>query len=483
MIVTLIILLYLPAGVLGTEVCFDQLDCFSDRKPWSGTHHRQKIPLPWSPQKINTRFFLLTRGNPKKHQEIDARDVKSVKGSLFDTLRRTCFIVHGMGDTAENNWVPQLCREILQVEDVNCIGVDWHYGSGNILIYNQATSNVQVVGAEIAYVLRTWQKELEYSSTKVHIIGHSLGAHVAGEAGKRHPGIRRITGLDPARLHFEDTPNEVSLDASDANFVDVVHTDINPLFGLGLVKPAGHFDFYPNGGQHMPGCPNRLNLIGNINNIKETLACNHLQAFRYYIESVRSPSGFLGYPCPNYEMFKAGSCFPCPTEGCTPMGYFSEPPHRITTEKQTFYLNTGADKAHFSSYRYKVKIVITGSRKISGQIFISMYGDEISLDEHQVMKGTFTPGNSYYGFIDSDVKLDEINCVDFLWTPLPLQSNVLRSQMGAWRIDFQSGEDSNILSFCAIGTVKDKVAQTLAPCRENMYHQKSHRSKYQDEFL
>lgn len=38
------------------------------------------------------------------------------------------------------------------------------------------------------------QEKYNYSPDKVHIIGHSLGAHAAGEAGKRRPGIARITG-------------------------------------------------------------------------------------------------------------------------------------------------------------------------------------------------------------------------------------------------------------------------------------------------
>jgi len=35
------------------------------------------------------------------------------------------------------------------------------------------------------------------------------------------------------------------IDKSDANFVDIIHTNGN---GLGLIKPLGHIDFYPNGG-------------------------------------------------------------------------------------------------------------------------------------------------------------------------------------------------------------------------------------------
>ena len=33
-----------------------------------------------------------------------------------------------------------------------------------------------------------------YDASKIHLIGHSLGAHLMGHAGERIPGISRITG-------------------------------------------------------------------------------------------------------------------------------------------------------------------------------------------------------------------------------------------------------------------------------------------------
>lgn len=59
-----------------------------------------------------------------------------------------------------------------------------------------------------------------------HIIGHSLGAHIAGYAGTSLNGqIGRITALDPAKPYFEATHSSVRLDRTDAKYVDVVHTD------------------------------------------------------------------------------------------------------------------------------------------------------------------------------------------------------------------------------------------------------------------
>ncbi|XP_075189403.1 pancreatic triacylglycerol lipase-like, partial [Anomaloglossus baeobatrachus] len=261
--ITLLIIHMMTGLVAGGDVCYDHLGCFSDSSPWSGTLQRPHPALPWSPEKINTKFLLFTRELVSKYQIISGNNITSITSSTFRTSRASCLIVHGMADRAENNWVSDMCQAILAAEDVNCVGVDWRSGSGSVALYVQAANNARLVGAEIAYMLRRWQQELEYPPAKVHIIGHSLGAHAAGEAGWRLPGIRRITGLDPARPWFENTPEDVRLDPSDADFVDVIHTDTNKFTGVGIIKPIGHFDFYPNGGRHMTGCPSKLAILTN----------------------------------------------------------------------------------------------------------------------------------------------------------------------------------------------------------------------------
>ena len=63
-------------------------------------------------------------------------------------------------------------------------------------------------------------------------------------------------GLDPAGPFFSLNDTETRLDASDGDFVDVIHTNGGTLTGneLGFLPPIGHIDFYPNGGQFQPGC-------------------------------------------------------------------------------------------------------------------------------------------------------------------------------------------------------------------------------------
>lgn len=60
-------------------------------------------------------------------------------------------------------------------------------------------------------------------------------------------------GLDPAGPGFEYVAlRSDRLDATDAEFVDVIHTAANT---LGYSKPIGHADYYPNGGKNpQPGC-------------------------------------------------------------------------------------------------------------------------------------------------------------------------------------------------------------------------------------
>ncbi|XP_018427677.1 PREDICTED: pancreatic lipase-related protein 2-like, partial [Nanorana parkeri] len=394
----------------GHEICYGDLGCFSDAAPWSGTLQRPLAAQPWTPEKINTQFFLLTREILECHQNISARDLPGLRASSFRTSRETVFIVHGMDDRAESNWVSDMCHELILLKDVNCIGVDWRRGSGNVLLYVQAANNGRVVGAEIAHLLKKLQC------------------------------IFLSAGLDPARPYFENTAEEVRLDPSDAGFVDVIHTDTEKITGLGLAQPVGHFDFYPNGGKHMAGCPHKLLAILQIGkDMLKAFACDHFRAFLYYTHSIRSPGGLFSYPCDSYEHFTSGSCFPCPPQGCPTMGYHSEDYYNITKQKRKFYLITGGDPPNFSSWRYKLSVTLNGTAKTFDKLFISLYGAGGNVAKHQLGRGGRVSENAYSGFIDSPVMLQPLRHVTFSWTPKIFSISIL--QLGASRTDVQSGDD------------------------------------------
>lgn len=145
--------------------------------------------------------------------------------------------------------------------------VNWERGARGPR-YTAAAANVQVVGRQLGLLLLDMAR-LGVDLSKAHLVGFSLGAHIAAVAGRvvarSSPPtqlIGRITALDPASPLFKlDRLKDRTkkLDAGDALYVDVVHTDGSPTLteGFGLWEPVGHADFYPNGGRRQPGCNDR----------------------------------------------------------------------------------------------------------------------------------------------------------------------------------------------------------------------------------
>ncbi|EHA99630.1 Pancreatic lipase-related protein 2 [Heterocephalus glaber] len=461
--------LLLLATVRGKEICYAHLGCFSNEKPWAGTLQRPINILPSSPESINTRFLLYTNENQNNYQLITATDPATIEASNFNLDRKTRFIIHGFIDSGEKNWLADMCRRMFQVESVNCICVDWWAGS--LTTYSQAVQNVRVVGAEVAYLLQVLSTELRYDPEDAHVIGHSLGAHAAAEAGRRLEGrLGRITGLDPAEPCFQDTPEEVRLDPSDAMFVDVIHTDIAPIipsFGFGMSQTVGHLDFFPNGGEEMPGCnKNILSTIIDLNGLWEgisnVVACNHLQSYKYYSSSILNPDGFLGYPCASYQEFQENGCFPCPAEGCPTMGHYADQfQGKTSAVEQTYFLNTG-DSGNFTRWRYKVSVTLSGEKNLKGYIKVSLFGKNGDSKQYEIFNGALKPHARHTRDIDVDFNVGEIHKVKFLWNNNVI--NLFRPELGASQITVQSGKHGTEYNFCSSDTVQEDVLQSLFPC-------------------
>ncbi|XP_062069973.1 pancreatic triacylglycerol lipase isoform X3 [Lepus europaeus] len=457
----------LLGAVAGREVCYERLGCFGNESPWGGTLERPFSTLPSTPKIVNTRFLLYTNENPNNFQEISA-DASTIRSSNFRTDRKTRFIIHGFTDKGEENWLSNLCQNLFQVESVNCICVDWKGGSRTT--YPQATQNIRIVGAEVAYLVGTLQSSLEYSPSNVHVIGHSLGAHAAGEAGRRTNGaIGRITGLDPAEPYFQGTPEVVRLDPSDAQFVDVIHTDAAPMvpnLGFGMSQTVGHLDFFPNGGKEMPGCQkNVLSQVVDINGIwegtRDFVACNHLRSYKYYADSIVNPNGFAGFSCASYTAFTQNKCFPCSNGDCPQMGHYADKFSRKTSGVgQTFYLNTG-ESSNFARWRYQVAVTLSG-RTVTGHVLVSLYGSKGNSKQYKIFTGFLKPGDTHVNEFDSDVDVGDVQKVKFVW-----YNNVINPtlpKVGASQITVEQNDGRVEFKFCSTDTVREDNLLTLSPC-------------------
>lgn len=129
--------------------------------------------------------------------------------------------------------------------------------------------------------------------------GHSLGAHIMGNAGRTYQRLTgelvpRITGLDPAKPCFRYEKTLPGLMRGDAQLVDVIHTNSGI---LAKRDPLGDVDFYPSGAHPiMPGCL--------------TIGCSHTRAVEYFAESVypRQENSFESFKCASWQDLKRQKC-------------------------------------------------------------------------------------------------------------------------------------------------------------------------------
>ena len=297
--------------------------------------------LPQSPEQIGTKFTLYNE------RILDGERITPESlGSKYDEFLPTKVIIHGFLHHGKKDWILDMKDAILEESNVNVILVDWSKGNG--FPYTQATANTQIVGAVLAKLVNALCVEKRAKPADFHIIGHSLGSHIAGYTGSHVLGIGKITGLDPAGPYFEYTDERVRLDPSDALYVEAIHTDGSPNLhvGLGLLQPIAHTDYYPNAGRDQPKCPQTsgkiLSAIWNLvtinpDGLEENLACSHMAAVYFYLDSIKNPCKYTAYPCKGQDDFNSGKCLKCSGEkGCNRMSYWSDE----TTERGSLYLST-----------------------------------------------------------------------------------------------------------------------------------------------
>ncbi|XP_016929980.3 pancreatic triacylglycerol lipase [Drosophila suzukii] len=269
----------------------------------------------------NVSFWLYsnsTRNNPILLDPLDLNPWD------FQPPRPLKILIHGYTgyrDFAPNSFIRPV---LLDNEDVYVISIDY----GPLVrypCYIQAVQNLPLVSQCLAQLINNLVDRAIVPNDQIHLIGFSLGGQVAGQtANYLKRKLKRITGLDPAKPLFILGPDSRRLDAGDAEFVDVIHSDV---FGRGVLRAAGHVDFYPNFGAQQPGCMEE--------NMQDPGSCNHERAPRFYAESINSTVGFWGRYCSGWLVHLLGLC---PTTGAqAQMGY-----HVSQELRGSYFLKTGS---------------------------------------------------------------------------------------------------------------------------------------------
>lgn len=242
----------------------------------------------------DVQFKLFTRRNPYEFQVLKTNDSLSLWDSNFDFNNKVKVLAHGWLNNADGPMPESIKEAYLNISDLNIIVVDW--GNAANVNYVLASYNVAMVGRLLTEFLNFLIEE-GVSMDDVHLIGHSLGAHVVGIAGDhvKYGPVDTITGLDPAKPLFSLSNKDARLDKHDARHVEVIHTCGGY---LGFSDPLGHIDFYPNGGTRQPGCGFDYRGL-----------CAHNRAHMYFAESIISDVPFTAVRCRDYdELYYNGSC-------------------------------------------------------------------------------------------------------------------------------------------------------------------------------
>lgn len=357
------------------ETCFDNFGCFKEEFSLNDVLKNSIALLPESPTIINVKFYLYNRNTSKE-------TLSPTNISLnFNPTLKTKVIIHGFLHSPKKKWIVKMKDALLEVENQNVIIVDWSNGHG--YSYLQAIANTKIIGAEIAMLLNSIINEKSIDAKSLHLIGHSLGAHIAGQAGAKINNLGKITGLDPAGPYYENADSSNRLDKSDALYVEAIHTDVNnELFNinLGIKQPIGHVDFYPNGGSSQPNCrgssgklfKNMLNLKDiTLENIENHAGCNHMSAVFFYTESILNHKcKFTSYPCNSKQDFDNGKCLKCSQAGCNSMGYSSSP----LRDNGTLYLITQSSFNNLCKQNYLITLYshdLSLLKKTKGKFTIS----------------------------------------------------------------------------------------------------------------
>ncbi|KAK8405534.1 hypothetical protein O3P69_001830 [Scylla paramamosain] len=302
----------------------------SERAPWHVTRHAPQHAPRASLEDV--RFLLWTSNNAGdgEYQTLKIGDLNSL--GHFNGNNPTVVVVHGFSNHGYEGWPVEAKTELLKLGSYNVISVEW----GKLAVapwYPSAVKHVPQVGNLTARLLDWLHEAAGMQAAGVQVAGHSLGAHVAGAVGQNLKNFRLpfITGMDPAGPWFYDNPESSRLDKTDADFVQVIHTNGGSMLAgcVGLKDKIGHVDFFPNGGKHQPGCT-----IGGSWMDLLTGGCSHGKSHMYWIESINGTPAFVSRPCNDWATYTKGVCNSC-GQGCLNMGF-----HVDRSLEGTYFLNT-----------------------------------------------------------------------------------------------------------------------------------------------
>ncbi|XP_047007641.1 hepatic triacylglycerol lipase [Ictalurus punctatus] len=458
--------------------------------------------------KSKSMFRMYTHGKDIEDAcTVELFQAHTLQTCHFNSSHPLVIIIHGWSvDGMIESWVTRLADALKSTQkDINILVSDWLTLAQQH--YPIAAQNTRVVGQEIAWLLMWLEDLTQCPVSKAHLIGYSLGAHIAGFAGTNLAAsgriLGRITGLDPAGPLFEGMSSTDRLSPDDARFVDAIHTFTQQHLGLsvGIHQPVAHYDFYPNGGSFQPGCHLHVqNLYAHLSQygllgFQQTLKCAHERAVHLFIDSLLNrDKQITAYKCRDNTAFNKGVCLDCRKNRCNTLGYDIKKVRTSTSKR--LYLKTRS-LMPYKLYHFQIRIQLsTRFEKIDPSLTIKLTG---TLEESESLPITLVKelsGNKTYIFlITLDTDIGDLRMMHVAWEADPLWTNMWSKvktiipwsrkevvpQMTIGRIRVKAGETQQRTQFCArtedgvyIQPSEEKLFVRCDERREKPEHMRSH---------
>ncbi|XP_049806275.1 probable phospholipase A1 magnifin isoform X2 [Schistocerca nitens] len=159
------------ARLMRKEVCYDDVGCFAMPKK-----HSAFMKVPESPESVDTKFWLFTRTNTTAQEVIDYGN-GSLQSTNFNHSKPLKVLIHGYKGSGRDKGALAGVAALIKKVDANILAVDWQRGAAGPS-YATAVANTELVGRQLALLLlHMIQSGIQPS--QIHVIGFSLGAHVA----------------------------------------------------------------------------------------------------------------------------------------------------------------------------------------------------------------------------------------------------------------------------------------------------------------
>lgn len=133
--------------------------------------------FPYFPVSTAVHFELYTRDNPDIPELLSSQN-DSLSETNYNSSRPTRMFIHGWNSKGLSPMFTEAYFKMAD-HDVNLIAVNWKQGS-NTIDYISARRRVNVVGPFVAQFIDFLVYHADLVLEDFVLVGHSLGAHVAG---------------------------------------------------------------------------------------------------------------------------------------------------------------------------------------------------------------------------------------------------------------------------------------------------------------